>query len=436
MPKDRLHVLAGRYQLQGLLGEGGMGLVWRAWDERLHQSVAIKEVSLSVGLSAQDREQRLRRTLREARTAATLRGHPGIVTIYDVVEEDGLPWIVMELIEGSSMAEVIKAEQRLSEARVAEIGLQVISALIAAEKAGIVHRDIKPANILLKGNRAVLTDFGISAAVHDTTDLTGSGSLLGTVPYLAPERIEGTRASAASDLWAVGVTLYEAVESRRPFDREGWAATMAAIVHQSPAPTRHVNRLRPVIDGLLTKNPAERLTADQAMALLAPVSAGAGREHPNGERGPENPEATGSRRKEPIGHAGSGNVDPVPLPVHVPTDGSRRSRTRAALAAGSVLATVVTVAMIWVIQSDFFGPSAAPTLGPTGSSAASIVQTTAPTGSPTPSTVQTPGPGGSPASSAAQTALPPGFSLHRDPRGFSSLCPTVGLKRTMRMRRR
>jgi eukaryotic-like serine/threonine-protein kinase len=122
MPKDPLRVLAGRYQLRDLLGEGGMGLVWRAWDERLHQTVAIKEVSLPAGLSAQDREQRLRRTIREARTAATLRGHPGIVTIYDVVEEDGLPWIVMELVEGSSMAEVTKAERRLSEARGSSIG--------------------------------------------------------------------------------------------------------------------------------------------------------------------------------------------------------------------------------------------------------------------------------------------------------------------------
>jgi hypothetical protein len=132
----------------------------------------------------------------------------------------------------------------------------------------------------------------------------------------------------------------------------------------------------------------------------------------------------GSRGKEPIGHTGPGNVGPVFLPDHVPTEGSRRSRTRAALAAGAVLAaTVVTVAVIWVVQSDFFGPPVTPALDPTGSSAASIVQTLGPTGSPAPSAVQTSGPTGSPAPSAAQTALPPGFSLHREPRGFSLAVP-------------
>ncbi|MET8337659.1 protein kinase domain-containing protein [Streptosporangium canum] len=124
--------------------------------------MAVKEVSLSAGLTSRDRAERLRRTLREARTAATLRGHPGIVTVYDVVEEDGLPWIIMELVEGPSMAQVIRAEQRLPEDRVARIGLQVISALAAAEAAGVVHRDVKPANILLTDGRAAELEFGFA----------------------------------------------------------------------------------------------------------------------------------------------------------------------------------------------------------------------------------------------------------------------------------
>ncbi|GAA2907765.1 serine/threonine-protein kinase [Streptosporangium fragile] len=279
MPEDPSHLLAGRHRLLVPLGEGGMGRVWRARDELLHQTVAVKEVALPARLLAGDRRERLRRTLREARMAARMRGHPGIVTIYDVVEEDDRPWIVMELVEGPSLAQVIRAERRLPETRVARIGLQVIAALTAAHAAGVVHRDVKPANILIKdgpqGDRAVLTDFGISAAAHDTTTpLTGTGQLLGTPAYLAPEQINDERASPACDLWAVGVTLYEAVEGRRPFARESTAAVIAAIISRPPAPVEYADRLRPAIEGLLSKDPAERLTAAQVTALLTPVAAG------------------------------------------------------------------------------------------------------------------------------------------------------------------
>nr|BFE77863.1 hypothetical protein GCM10020093_004640 [Planobispora longispora] len=150
----------------------------------------------------------------------------------------------------------------------------MISALAAAEAAGVVHRDVKPANILLKNGRATLTDFGIAAAAHDDSGATGSGPLIGTPAYLAPEQLDGRPATAASDLWAVGVTLYQAVEGRRPFERESMMAVIAAIVNQPPAPAQHADRLRPVIDGLLRKDPAARLTARQAMELLAPVAAG------------------------------------------------------------------------------------------------------------------------------------------------------------------
>ncbi|MEU9832079.1 protein kinase [Streptosporangium sp. NPDC048047] len=273
VPEGGSRLLAGRYRLLSPLGAGGMGVVWRARDELLHQSVAVKEVSLPAHLSVQDREERLRRTLREARTAAALRDHPGIVTVYDVVEEDDRPWIIMALVEGSTLSGAIRARRRLPEAEVAVIGRQVIAALIAAEAAGIVHRDVKPANILLGDGQAVLTDFGISAAADDHTDLTGTGRLVGTIPYLAPERFAGLPASAATDLWAVGVTLYEAVEGRKPFARGSTAATIASIINGLPDPAEHAGRLRPVIEGLLRKDPAERLTAAEALALLAPVVA-------------------------------------------------------------------------------------------------------------------------------------------------------------------
>ncbi|MEV4179975.1 serine/threonine-protein kinase [Streptosporangium canum] len=405
MPGDRSRVLAGRYRLQAPLGEGGMGLVWRAWDELLQQTVAVKEVSLSAGLTSRDREERLRRTLREARTAATLRGHPGIVTVYDVVEQDGLPWIVMELVEGPSMAQVIRAEQRLPEDRVARIGLQVISALAAAEAAGVVHRDVKPANILLTDGRAVLTDFGISAAAHETTDLTGTGQLLGTPAYLAPEQIEGERASAASDLWAVGVTLYEAVEGRRPFERESTAATIAAIVSLPPAPARHVDRLRPVIDGLLRKDPAERLTAGQATALLSPTAAGGGQGQAALVRSPGSSTPAGGddgpARKDAPEDAGLRSASAA---------ASRRPYGRVAMAAGSALVAVaVVVTVIWGIQRIPSGGGITPTSGATGGSA--------------PSHVRSPSPSGRPAASTVPAALPRGFTLHRDRRGFSLAVP-------------
>ncbi|MER5620133.1 protein kinase [Streptosporangium sp. NPDC002544] len=426
MPEEPSRVLAGRYLLRAPLGEGGMGVVWRARDELLHQTVAVKEMRPPAGLPAEDRERLLLRTLREARTAATLRGHPGIVTVYDVVEEDGRPWIVMELVEGPSMAEVLRAEGRLAEARVAEIGLRVISALAAAEAAGIVHRDVKPANILLRGDRAVLTDFGIAAAVHDTTDLTGAGQLLGTIPYLAPEQLGGERASAASDLWATGVTLYEAVEGRRPFERESPMATIAAIINRPAAPTRYADRLGPVIEGLLRKDPAERLTAGQAEALLAPVAAGAAPDRVNA-RSPEDgrswqiPGPTGyagpawqapspaedGGRAQGAAPAGTG---PTSSSDHARSGASRRPRPQVMVAAGAaVLAVAVAAAVIWGVQGGSATPESAGTPGPGAGS-------TAPTGSGGES-------GQNPPSSPVPDSLPRGFTLHKDSRGFSIAVP-------------
>ncbi|RBQ16228.1 serine/threonine protein kinase [Spongiactinospora rosea] len=246
-----------------------MGVVWRAGDELLGQIVAVKEVVFPGNHSAGQKEARLRRTLREARTAVRLRGHPGIVTVYDVVEADGLPWIVMELIDGPSLAELIKTAGPLPESQVAEIGADVIGALAAATAAGVVHRDVKPANILLRDGRPVLTDFGIAAAVQDGSATVSTDRLVGTPPYMAPELFANEEASAASDLWAVGVTLYEAVEGRRPFGGDGLVATIGAIVQRPPLPMIHAERLRPVIEGLLRKDPGQRLNAEQALALLS-----------------------------------------------------------------------------------------------------------------------------------------------------------------------
>jgi serine/threonine protein kinase len=246
-----------------------MGTVWHARDEVLGRDVAVKEVILPHGFSDEEREIQHKRTFREARTAARL-SHPGVVTVYDVVEEDGRPWIVMELIRSRSLQEQIKQDGALPPRRVAEIGRQMLGALSAAHEAGILHRDVKPSNVLVTHNRttrAVLTDFGIARAQSDAT-LTQTGMLIGSPAYIAPERARGRVAVPASDLWSLGVTMYAAVEGRSPFERPDAMASLVAVLTDEPAPAPNAGPLRPVIEGLLRKDPAERLTAGEAAAML------------------------------------------------------------------------------------------------------------------------------------------------------------------------
>ena len=262
-------VVAGRYRLLRELGRGGMGAVWQAHDDLLDRDVAIKEIRLPV---SDDDDPMIKRALREAQAAARLQ-HPGIVTIHNVITEAGRPWIIMELIPGRSLADAIREHGLLTERRTAEIGLQVLDALHAAHRGGITHRDVKPANILLDDQRVVLTDFGI-AAIDDATALTRSGQMVGSPAYMAPERFGGRPATAAADLWSLGVTLYAAVTGKSPFQRDFTPATMAAILTSKPAPPAHAGRLWPVIKGLLDKDPERRLTVEQARPLLAAVAAG------------------------------------------------------------------------------------------------------------------------------------------------------------------
>jgi len=274
MAEGMSRVVVGRYRLVRSLGRGGMGAVWHAHDTLLGRDVAIKEIWFpSAGNGPVDpADPLIRRALREAQAAARLR-HPGIVTVYDVVTDEGRPWIVMELINGRSLAEAIREHGLLTEQRTAEIGLQVLDALRAAHRAGIAHRDVKPANILLDdADRVVLTDFGI-AAIDDATALTATGQMVGSPAYLAPERINGQPATAAGDLWALGVTLYTTVTGRSPFQREDTQTTFAAILTSRPTPPAHAGRLWPVVKGLLIKDPARRLGTEQAHKLLANVAA-------------------------------------------------------------------------------------------------------------------------------------------------------------------
>ena len=211
------------------------------------------------------------RTLREARTAARL-SHPNVVTIYDVVEDGGRPWIVMELVPARSLRDIVAENGPLTPQRAAEVGLQVLAALGAAHSLGIMHRDVKPGNVLIDaGGRAVLADFGI-ARTQDSPTLTTSGVLVGSPSYIAPERARGERGGRESDLWSLGATLYAAVEGWPPYDRNGALATLTAVVAEDPDPPRRCGALWPVISGLLARDPARRLGPAEAREMLRQVA--------------------------------------------------------------------------------------------------------------------------------------------------------------------
>ncbi|MEU6260077.1 serine/threonine-protein kinase [Streptomyces sp. NPDC047043] len=266
-------LIAGRYRLLSPLGEGGMGTVWRARDEVLHREVAVKEVRAPAGLPAVDVERMYARLEREAWAAARV-ANRNVVTVYDVATQDGRPWIVMELVRGISLAELLDAEGPLDPQRAAHIGAEVLAALRAAHEAGVLHRDVKPANVLLSNDgRVVLTDFGI-AQVEGSSALTMTGEVIGSPEFLAPERALGRTPGPESDLWSLGVLLYAAVEGNSPFRQATPLSTLRAIVDEELPPPHRAGPLAPVIEGLLRKEPAERLSPDRAEHDLRIIAAG------------------------------------------------------------------------------------------------------------------------------------------------------------------
>jgi Protein kinase domain len=269
-------VVAGRYRLLHQLGAGGMGRVWLARDEMLGRDVAVKEVVPPPGLTAGERVQTRLRTLREARTAARL-NHPNVVKIYDVLQTEGQPWIVMEYVPSRSLHEVIIEDGPLEPEQAARIGLAILAALAAAHRAGVLHRDVKPGNVLLaRDGRVVLTDFGLATFDGGEGALTLPGLVFGSVRYVPPERARDGTATPESDLWSLGATLYAAVEGRSPYARTSAMATLTALATEPPDPPRRAGPLKPVLAGLLRRDPRDRLRPDDVRRMLQRVAAGEG----------------------------------------------------------------------------------------------------------------------------------------------------------------
>ncbi|MBP8537695.1 serine/threonine-protein kinase [Streptomyces sp. MK37H] len=347
----------GRYRLLGELGRGGMGVVWRAYDEALGREVAIKEVRAPAGLGDRDIDRLYARMEREGRAAARV-SHRNVVTVYDVAME-GRPWIVMELVRGLSLADVLDAEGPLPPARAARIGAEVLAALRAAHAVGVLHRDVKPGNVLMANDgRVVLTDFGI-AVVEGDAALTLTGELVGSPEFLAPERALGRSPGPEADLWSLGVLLYAAVEGFSPFRQDTPLSTLRAVVDESLPRPRRAGPLTSVLEGLLDKDPRRRLPATEAERLLRLVAAGGtpagGSSSSSNAFGPAataeteplgrlpEPGATPAYPPAPDGPAGPADEPPPP----------RRQRAAvAALVAGALLAVLSLGGLTWALLND------------------------------------------------------------------------------------
>ncbi|MFC4856301.1 serine/threonine-protein kinase [Actinophytocola glycyrrhizae] len=271
MTEQLERVVAGRYALLREIGRGGMGVVWLSEDRTIGRRVAIKELHLPDGVAPAEREVFEERVLREARAAGRL-NDPGVVTVYDVVRDQDTTFIVMELIEATTLTDLVRDRGPLPQEVVARLAEQLLSALRAAHAAGVVHRDVKPSNIMVQANgRVKLTDFGIAQSTDDPR-LTTSGVLVGSPVYMAPERLRGQDADAGSDLWSLGAVLFFAVEGYAAFERASTAATMHAILNEVPFLTRCQGPLASVIMGLLNAHPEARPRADQVAGLLSQVT--------------------------------------------------------------------------------------------------------------------------------------------------------------------
>ncbi|BDH15571.1 protein kinase domain-containing protein [Streptomyces hygroscopicus] len=261
-------LIGGRYRLGTRLGRGGMGTVWRATDEILGRQVAVKELHLDEGTTETEARVQRERAMREARTVARIK-HPNVIVVHDVVEQDGRPWIVMELVEGPSLADRLQSGGPVAPREAARIGVALLGALHAAHALGVLHRDIKPANVLMEpgSGRVVLTDFGI-AQVPGVTTLTDAGGFVGSPEYTAPERMAGRVAGPEADLWSLGVLLCVALSGESPFRRDSLGGVLHAVVYDEIELPEAARPLHAVVHGLLERDTVRRLGAGETERLL------------------------------------------------------------------------------------------------------------------------------------------------------------------------
>ncbi|KOV67167.1 serine/threonine-protein kinase [Streptomyces sp. MMG1121] len=424
-------VIAGRYRLEARIGRGGMGVVWRASDQLLGRLVAVKELLPDDSLPDDDTRRRRDRTFREARAVAQLR-HPHIIVVHDIVEQDERPYLVMELVEGGSLADRIARDGPVDAVEAARIGVALLSAVRTAHEAGVLHRDIKPANVLIESGtgRVVLTDFGI-AQVAGATTLTETGSFVGSPEYTAPERMSGVRTGSESDLWSLGALLCTALSGESPFRRDSIGGILHAVVAAEIRPPAEAEPLLPVVRGLLDRDPDRRLGAAEAEQML--------RTYLETGRTPEAPGtsgATGGGRGHRIGPGRAGRTAgaatpysptqpdlahgaPHPPAVSAPpADLPPRTATRGVLIAAVLVAALAGAGVSAALLLHGKGDGGGGSPGGTATSPATSTGTgTSPASrSPSPTTSTRP------TATRAHTA-PSGYRTARDPAGFSLAVP-------------
>jgi serine/threonine protein kinase len=420
LPPPSGRLIGGRYRLDHSIGRGGMGTVWAGRDELLDRAVAVKEVRFPAEIADAEQAELRERTLREARATARL-SHPNVVTTYDVVEEDGRPWIVMELLPSRSLSTVLREDGPLPPDRVAEIGLALLAALDVSHQQGVVHRDVKPGNVLLTADgRPVLTDFGIATMAGDPS-LTSTGVVLGSPAYMSPERARGQRPGPEADLWSLGATLYAAAEGRPPFDGGNSLSTLTSVIADEVESPSVDGPLREVILGLLAKDPAARLKVAEARPLLQRAAADHGTT-------PTPVLAESVRALDRAGRTEALPLDP-PAPAEAPaaprpggTTYGGAARRRSGVVAAAVLLAVLLVGAglaAWLNGRDNGGNASASRSTPSASSTSSAGPSTSRSSatSSAPSASSTP-PSQSPSAAGA------GFRTYRDPTGFSMSVPT------------
>ena len=369
MPEDTQQLIASRYQLLRRIGAGGMGEVWEAEDTVLGRRVAVKVVDLA-RTGDRRREEIRERAMREGRAAAQI-DHPRTVRVFDIVDDPDHLYLVMELVSATQLDDAIRDDGPLEPRAAAQVGLQVVEALAAAHRAGVVHRDVKPGNVMVLADGSVkLADFGI-ATIKEDPDLTATGLVMGTPKFLSPEAARGERATAASDLWGLGALLHFVVEGEAPFDKGDTLPTLHAVLHEPPRPSRLAGPLAPVIAALLTKDPAGRPSVEETARLLRAVIAGEDATVATVvSPAPTATQVLGSTRPVQPAPAAREPVRAAPRPASAPARAGNGGRLLAGLAALALLIGIGAIALAQSQGDDDPGTTTETTVAPTETTAA------------------------------------------------------------------